>query len=1010
MSLTVAELRAVFSADTSQYDAGVAKIAQSGDHLQSVGRKMTLGITAPLAALGVTAVKTEGQYSSTMAQLAVATGAPQKQMKELGRLALKTGADTVFSANEAASAMLELAKGGMTTAQIKAGALKGTVALAATENMALADAATVVVNSLSQFDLKASKAARVADTLAAGSIASTASVTSLSQGLQQVGPAAKTAGLNLNDTVGVLSLFDSNALKGADAGTSLKTMLARLVPTTDKARSAMADHNLEFVKANGEFKSITQIAGLLQRQLGGLSEAERVAAVNAIFGSDAQRAANILVDEGAKGVAKMIAKTHEHGAAQKMANAAMQGTRGALERMSGSLETAALMAGKALAPAVVVVADKVAAAANAFAGWDSGMQTGVAVAGVLLAALGPLVWIIGMALHPAVVAATAVHGAFNAVLALGSRIALGTRIQLGLLAVQSAVTSAATGVYTAAQWLLNAALTANPIGLVIVALVALGAALVVAYKKSDTFREIVDKAFAAVKAVASAVVDWFLGSFVPFWTTTLPGAFRSVVDWVRAHWPLILVLLTGPMGLAVVGIVKHWDDITGAFRAAKDWVVGTFAFAWAGVQAMILDPLVAAKDRIVALFGEEGPIRAAFAKAVAGIGIIWAGLKEAARAPVEFVVNTVYNDGIRKVVNAIPGVPDLPELKFATGGQVTGGQAGRDSVRAWLTPGEHVWTAEEVRRMGGHRAMYALRKSVLAGSHERGYAGGGIVNVDGEPLTDVAARQLALAEQLSGMAMRVIQGSYQPATAYSGTSHTGGGVMDTSPGSFAAQSWLRKVGFAAWARNIPGAAYAGSGAHVHSVSMLDPTARGHAQIASYLAGGDGLGGADYGPRPAMLANLSELLGGVSVPGGGGGGGLFGMIRLLKDFVSDIKGWVSELADMGGWGGMMKQMVSGIVGQLREWINDQVPGPGPMPDLFDRGGWLLPGAPVNRTGRPEAVLTPEESAAFVDLARRLSRGGGAGSSQPPVHIGPIYAPTGNGPDIARQVALAVRMAP
>lgn len=133
------------------------------------------------------------------------------------------------------------------------------------------------------------------------------------------------------------------------------------------------------------------------------------------------------------------------------------------------------------------------------------------------------------------------------------------------------------------------------------------------------------------------------------------------------------------------------------------------------------------------------------------------------------------------------------------------------------------------------------------------------VYMDGEPLSAISAAQIQLAERKGGRDLTVMQGSWQKPSSYSGTSHTGAGVADVSPGDFSTQYWMRKAGFAAWGRNFPGAATAGSGAHVHAVSMIDPGAAGNAQVASYRAGGDGLGGADYGPRPEMYKNIADML-------------------------------------------------------------------------------------------------------------------------------------------------------
>lgn len=111
------------------------------------------------------------------------------------------------------------------------------------------------------------------------------------------------------------------------------------------------------------------------------------------------------------------------------------------------------------------------------------------------------------------------------------------------------VAAVRTGAWAAVQWVLNAALTANPIGLVVAAIAALVAIIVIAYQNSETFRDIVDGAFTVVKNVV-----------------------MGVYNWVKDNWPLLLAILTGPIGLAVLAITTHWDTIKAAFTAVKDWI------------------------------------------------------------------------------------------------------------------------------------------------------------------------------------------------------------------------------------------------------------------------------------------------------------------------------------------------------------------------------------------------------------------------------------------------------
>jgi hypothetical protein len=124
--------------------------------------------------------------------------------------------------------------------------------------------------------------------------------------------------------------------------------------------------------------------------------------------------------------------------------------------------------------------------------------------------------------------------------------------------------TAATKAATAGQWLLNAALSANPIGLIIIGLVALAAGLVIAYKKSETFRNIVNGAFHAVTGAVKPVLNVF--------THGIPNAISGVVGFVKSHWKPIIAIILGPLGLVVAGVAGHIDDIKDKFNDVVGFV------------------------------------------------------------------------------------------------------------------------------------------------------------------------------------------------------------------------------------------------------------------------------------------------------------------------------------------------------------------------------------------------------------------------------------------------------
>ena len=141
---------------------------------------------------------------------------------------------------------------------------------------------------------------------------------------------------------------------------------------------------------------------------------------------------------------------------------------------------------------------------------------------------------------------------------------------------------------TGVTWALNAAMAANPITLVVIAVVALVAAIVLAYQNCETFRKVVDAAAnvaqAAFEAVKKAVdVVW----------DVIQGVWR----WIRDNWPLLLAILTGPIGIAVAMIIKHWDTVKNAIQTVIDVIRGALvgAFNWVkSVAVGVVNSLVTA--------------------------------------------------------------------------------------------------------------------------------------------------------------------------------------------------------------------------------------------------------------------------------------------------------------------------------------------------------------------------------------------------------------------------------
>jgi TP901 family phage tail tape measure protein len=373
---------------TREFSREAAKSAET--HRASwdkVGKGMLL--TGGLIAAGLLlAVKSYANFDATLSNVQAVSGATTGQMKQLSDAALKAGADTKFSATQAAQAEAELAKVGISTSDILGGALLGSLNLAAAGNLDLARAAEISGQAMKIFNLQGRDVAHIADVLAAGANKSAADVDTLAQAMQQGGLVAAQTGLRLEDTVGVLSAFADNALMGSDAGTSLKTMLQRLTPTSDQAQAAMDALGFSAYDAQGNFVGLEELARRMQRSFGGLTVEQRNQTMATIFGSDAVRAANVLYKLGAQGVEQYTKAVNDNGAATRVAAINMNNLKGDVEQLRGSLDTLLIKSGESGNGPLRVIVQDATAAVNALASVPKPVRdVGFALGSVTAAAL-----------------------------------------------------------------------------------------------------------------------------------------------------------------------------------------------------------------------------------------------------------------------------------------------------------------------------------------------------------------------------------------------------------------------------------------------------------------------------------------------------------------------------------------------------------------------------------------------------------------------------------------------
>jgi TP901 family phage tail tape measure protein len=324
--------------------AAKAAFEEQNQAMTEVGRGLTaVGVTA---AVGVgLAVKQFADFDQAISAVAAATHESAENMALLRDAALDAGARTVFTATEAANAIEELGKAGVSTQDILNGGLDGALDLAAAGNLGVAEAAGIAAVSLKTFKLQGSDAAHVADILAAGAGKAMGDVTDLSQALAQTGQVAASTGLSIDETTAGLAAFASQGLLGSDAGTSFKSMLQRLTPQSAEAAAKMDELGISAYDAQGNFIGLEQFAGNLQTSLAGLTVEQRNSALATIFGSDAVRAATVLYSEGRAGIGRWTDKVNDSGYAAETAATRLDNLKGDFEQLTGALDTGFIKTG-----------------------------------------------------------------------------------------------------------------------------------------------------------------------------------------------------------------------------------------------------------------------------------------------------------------------------------------------------------------------------------------------------------------------------------------------------------------------------------------------------------------------------------------------------------------------------------------------------------------------------------------------------------------------------------------
>lgn len=370
-----------------------------GKSMQVAGMTMTKGLTVPLAAVGTVAINVSMDFEQSMSNVRAISGATGEEFDALRDRAIELGASTVFSATEVADAMTEMAKAGWDSQQIMDG-MEGVLNAASASGEGLATVSTIVADAITTFGLAASDSTRVADLLAQSANAGTINITDLGETFKYIGPIAKTMGFSIEDVTTAITALSTAGIKGSQAGTSLRTMFARMVKPTEQVQAAMDELGITLTDSEGNFRSMDDILASMRSTFQTLTPEQQTYYATVLAGQ-----------EGMSGLTALLGMTQEEydkiaesmdnatGVAKETAEVMQDNLKGSLEQLQGSLESAGIVIGETLSPMIRDLADFISRAVDSFNDLDEETQQTIVQFALLVAAIGPVTTVGGKMLR-----------------------------------------------------------------------------------------------------------------------------------------------------------------------------------------------------------------------------------------------------------------------------------------------------------------------------------------------------------------------------------------------------------------------------------------------------------------------------------------------------------------------------------------------------------------------------------------------------------------------------------
>lgn len=470
------------------------KMKQAGEKISSVGKKLTVGLTLPIAGIATASAKTAMDFQSSMNQVAATMGMTADEIangsedfKKLEKAAQDMGDTTQFSASQAAEALNYMALAGYDVDKSVA-TLPNVLNLAAAGGMDLATASDMVTDSMSALGNIAGTTESFVDKMAKTSQRSNTSVAQLGEAILTVGGTAKVLAGGTTEMNTALGILADNGVKGAEGGTALRNVILSLSSPTDKAAKKMQDLGLKVFDAQGNMRPLNDIFKDLDTTLSTMTQGEQTQVLSSIFNKVDLKSVNALLANSGERFDELSEYINNaDGAASLMAETMNSGAKGAITKMKSALDGVGRTIGERFLPYIEKGADFVSKLCKEFRELSPQTQNVILVITGLLAAIGPVLVILGTLIG--------FVGKVGFAFATMSPIITNAG---GVVAFLSSGISGLIGVMASVL---------GPIIAVVSVIGVFVAAIVKAYNENENFRNKVNEVFSQIQSIISNVMS-----------------------------------------------------------------------------------------------------------------------------------------------------------------------------------------------------------------------------------------------------------------------------------------------------------------------------------------------------------------------------------------------------------------------------------------------------------------------------------------------------------------------